>query len=192
MEVQARGLIRAVATATATPDLSLVCNLRHSSQQCWILNPLSEARDWTHNSWFLVGFVSAAPGWELPTLFLQSRCHSSLAACHHLSPQLLEKPLHWSSSACSSSLRSTLQACRQRTTPKLKSIPLPSLPTVLPQSLMRSESNSLLCPTRLFMLWPFSNITDSTILLICCLWDTAFLFHLLNRASSHTNLRGSH
>ena len=31
-------------TATATPDLSSVCDL-HSSQQCWILNPLSEARD---------------------------------------------------------------------------------------------------------------------------------------------------
>ena len=26
-----------------------VCDLHHSSQQCWILNPLSEARDWTYN-----------------------------------------------------------------------------------------------------------------------------------------------
>ena len=33
------------ATATATPDLSHVCNLHHSSWQCRILNPLSEARD---------------------------------------------------------------------------------------------------------------------------------------------------
>ena len=37
----------ACATATATLDPSHICNLRHSSQQCRILNPLSEARDWT-------------------------------------------------------------------------------------------------------------------------------------------------
>ena len=35
------------ATATATPDLSHVCDLRHSLQQRQILNPLSEARDGT-------------------------------------------------------------------------------------------------------------------------------------------------
>ena len=28
-------------------DLSHVCDLHHSLQQCWILNPPSEARDWT-------------------------------------------------------------------------------------------------------------------------------------------------
>ena len=39
----------AFTIATATPDLSHICSLRHSSQQCWILNPLSEARDQTHN-----------------------------------------------------------------------------------------------------------------------------------------------
>ena len=38
----------ATATATATQDPSHVCNLYHSSQQCWILNPLSKARDGTH------------------------------------------------------------------------------------------------------------------------------------------------
>ena len=31
-------------TATITWDPSRVCDLHHSSQQCWILNPLSEAR----------------------------------------------------------------------------------------------------------------------------------------------------
>ena len=30
-------------------NLSLVCNLHHSSWQCQILNPLIEARDQTHN-----------------------------------------------------------------------------------------------------------------------------------------------
>ena len=33
---------------TATLDPSYVCNLWHSLQQYRILNPLSEARDWTH------------------------------------------------------------------------------------------------------------------------------------------------
>ena len=38
----------AYATATATQDPSCVCNPHHSSQQCWILNPLSKAKDQTH------------------------------------------------------------------------------------------------------------------------------------------------
>ena len=39
----------AYTTATATPDLSWVCDLHHCAWQCWILNPLSEARDRTCN-----------------------------------------------------------------------------------------------------------------------------------------------
>ena len=46
----------AYPTATATQNPSLICNLYHSSQQHWILNSLSEARDQTHilmdTSWF--------------------------------------------------------------------------------------------------------------------------------------------
>ena len=44
---QARGLIRAVAyaRAIATRDPRRICDLHHSSRQCWILNPLSKARD---------------------------------------------------------------------------------------------------------------------------------------------------
>ena len=37
----------AYTTATATPDLSHVCDLHHRSWQCQILNPLSKARDRT-------------------------------------------------------------------------------------------------------------------------------------------------
>ena len=37
------------ATVRATPDLSCVYDLHHSSQQRQILNPLGEARDRTHN-----------------------------------------------------------------------------------------------------------------------------------------------
>ena len=39
----------AYATATATPDLSRICDPHHSSRQHQILNPLCEARDRTHN-----------------------------------------------------------------------------------------------------------------------------------------------
>ena len=48
--------LQAYTTAIAAPDPSRICDL-HSSQQCWILNPLSEARVQTHiliyTSWVL-------------------------------------------------------------------------------------------------------------------------------------------
>ena len=47
--VQLELLLTAYATATAMPDPSCVCYLPHSSWQCQILNPLSKARDQTHN-----------------------------------------------------------------------------------------------------------------------------------------------
>ena len=34
--------------ATAMPDPSHICDLHHSSWQCWILNPVGEAKDQTH------------------------------------------------------------------------------------------------------------------------------------------------
>ena len=48
MEVPRLGVVSelqlpAFATAIATQGLSLVCDLHHSSQQCWVLNPLSKA-----------------------------------------------------------------------------------------------------------------------------------------------------
>ena len=51
---QARGLIGAIAAGlhhshSNTSDPSHVCHLCHSSWQHWILNPLIEARGWTHN-----------------------------------------------------------------------------------------------------------------------------------------------
>ena len=48
MEVPRLQLL-AYTTTTARWDLSRVCNLRHSSQQQGILNPLSEAGGQTHN-----------------------------------------------------------------------------------------------------------------------------------------------
>jgi len=37
--------LRVYATTTAMWDPSWVCDLHQSSWQCWILNPLREARD---------------------------------------------------------------------------------------------------------------------------------------------------
>ena len=54
----------AYATATAMWDPSSICDLHHSSRQCWILNPLRKARDWTcilmDTSW--VGYRGATMG----------------------------------------------------------------------------------------------------------------------------------
>ena len=38
----------AYATATAMQDLSYICDLHHSSWQCWTLNALSKVKDQTH------------------------------------------------------------------------------------------------------------------------------------------------
>ena len=46
--VESKLQVPANTTATAMRDLSCVCDLHHSSQQCWILNPLSKARNRTH------------------------------------------------------------------------------------------------------------------------------------------------
>ena len=39
----------ACTTATAMQDPSHICSSHHSSWQCQVLSPLSEARDWTRN-----------------------------------------------------------------------------------------------------------------------------------------------
>ena len=41
--------VPAYTTATAMWDLNCIHDLHHRSQQCWILNPQSEARDQTHD-----------------------------------------------------------------------------------------------------------------------------------------------
>ena len=51
--------------ATATPDPSRICNLHHSSQQCQILNSLSEARDRTHPHGSYSALLTAEPRREL-------------------------------------------------------------------------------------------------------------------------------
>ena len=68
----------AYARAIAVRDPSHVCNLYHSSQQPQILN-LSEARDQTTTSWFLVRFISAVPQQELPAKGLERRMRAHQA-----------------------------------------------------------------------------------------------------------------
>ena len=51
MEVPSLGVeleLHLPAYTTSMPDLSHVCELHHNSQHCWILNPLSKARDQTY------------------------------------------------------------------------------------------------------------------------------------------------
>ena len=57
---QARGRIGATAAG-----------LHHSSRQCQILNPPARPGIETETSWFLVGFVSTEPRWELPKVIFK-------------------------------------------------------------------------------------------------------------------------
>ena len=58
---QAGGRVRATAAGLHRSHARCcVCDLHDSSQQLRILNPVSEARDPTETSWFLVGFITAA------------------------------------------------------------------------------------------------------------------------------------
>ena len=58
-------LLLAYTTATATSDLSCICNLHHSSWQHQILNPLSGAKDPTRILMDTSWFVTAEPRREL-------------------------------------------------------------------------------------------------------------------------------
>ena len=72
--VQSKLQLLAYTTATETLDWSHVCNLYHSSQQCQILNPLSQARGLNpHPHGYQSGLLMAESLWELPIcLFLFS------------------------------------------------------------------------------------------------------------------------
>ena len=69
--VQSKLQLQAYATATVTPDLSPIWKLHHSSRQCQILNPQSEARDQTGNLMFLsqIHFHCIRMGPPRPTFF---------------------------------------------------------------------------------------------------------------------------
>ena len=74
----------AYTTATATPNLSHICDLGCSLQQCQILNPLSKARDGTHIlEDTMSGCQTAEPQQELPDHFLNTYSHKSLFSTLH-------------------------------------------------------------------------------------------------------------
>ena len=56
----------AYSTSTATLDPSHIHDLLCSLWQCWILNPLSQARDWTRI--LIVGFLILSAARETPEL----------------------------------------------------------------------------------------------------------------------------
>ena len=59
--------LQAYTTTKATQDLSYICDLCHSLQQCWVLNPLSDARDGTYIlTETMSGPQPTEPQWELP------------------------------------------------------------------------------------------------------------------------------
>ena len=73
MEVPRLGMVSelqmlACTMATATQDLSCLCHLHCSSQQCQVLNPL-DPRIEPSSSWILIGFVTTAPWWQLHVKF---------------------------------------------------------------------------------------------------------------------------
>ena len=63
--VESEWQLPAYTTATATPGLSCVCALHHSSWQRWILTHWARPGIEPASSWILVGFVSAVPQREL-------------------------------------------------------------------------------------------------------------------------------
>jgi len=68
LEVKMELQLPAYTTATATPDLSRICNLHHSSWQHWIINPLMRPGIKPKSSWILVGFMTTESQQELPVI----------------------------------------------------------------------------------------------------------------------------
>ena len=60
---QGEGLHRS-RSCRALQDLSCVCDLHQSAQQCWVRNPLSEAGIEPNSSWIPAGFIFAEPQQE--------------------------------------------------------------------------------------------------------------------------------
>ena len=69
----------AYATAIATPDPSRICDLCHSSRQCWILNHSLRLGIESMSSWILVGFINCWAMTGTPDLFIiESILHRGL------------------------------------------------------------------------------------------------------------------
>ena len=97
--VEVKLLLLAYATATAIADLSCICNPQHSSQQCWMLNPLNKARDQIRNLMVTIAFVSTALQWELPGADVRKEREKKLCElllwCNELGIWLRQFELMW-------------------------------------------------------------------------------------------------
>ena len=90
LEAESELQLLTYTTAIAMQDPSRVCDLHHSSRQLWILKPLSEARNGTHNLMVpsQIRFLSAVmgtPWWKAgicnktnPNLWIATEILSSL------------------------------------------------------------------------------------------------------------------
>jgi len=77
-------------TPTATPDPSHICNLHHSSQQHWILKPLSEA---SNQNWVLTDTSRVHYHWArmaTPLSYKSYLCLSSVPKPH---PEFFSKQI---------------------------------------------------------------------------------------------------
>ena len=76
---QARGeselQLPAYTTVVTVWDLSCICSPHHSSWECRIPDHWARPGIEPTSSWILVGFISAAPQWELPKNILISNSH---------------------------------------------------------------------------------------------------------------------
>ena len=78
----------AYTTATSTPDPSRIFDVHHNSHQHQVINPLSNARDWSCIPWMLVRVISAEPRQELlfclfratPTTYGSSQARGPIGA----------------------------------------------------------------------------------------------------------------
>ena len=81
------------ATATAMQNLSHTCNLHHSSQQPWILNPLNEAKIKPASPWILVQFITHWATTGTPRVFAFTHWNSDRAGRQQWETQTQQKNL---------------------------------------------------------------------------------------------------
>ena len=114
---------------TAMPDPSCLCDLYHSSWQCWIFNPLSKARDvtcilmdtsWIHYHWAIMGTLVLVLSHVLLYITKVSSL-STLLKCWEISPQTDDPGAR--DCVLEDAKRMLAEGCREDTEPKLDGRP---------------------------------------------------------------------
>ena len=81
--VKAELQLPAYTTAIAMPNLSCICDLHHSLQQCPILNPLSRPGIKPLSSWIPVGMVPTEPQRELQFFLFSPEGKNGIGKIHN-------------------------------------------------------------------------------------------------------------